>query len=123
MKAILSIKPYYANKILEGEKLYELRKSIFKSNVDKVIIYASAPISKIIWEFQIEWILYENINTLREKTKSSSCVDKKFFNAYFENKNKWYAIKVWKVKRYKKYLSIKKDFGMTPPQSFSYIVN
>ena len=121
MKAILSIKPYYANKILNWEKLYELRKSIFKLEVDKVFIYASAPISKIIWEFCVDWILCDNLEDLREKTKDYSCVDKNFFNTYFKNKNKWYAIRIWKVKKYNTQLNIREDFWMVAPQSFSYV--
>ena len=38
MKVILSIKPYYAEKILNGEKTYELRKSIFKVPNIKTVI-------------------------------------------------------------------------------------
>lgn len=121
MKAILSIKPYYANKILEWEKIYELRKSVFKLRVEKVFIYASAPISKIIWEFQVDKVLYDDIDNLWEETKDYSCVDKTFFNEYFENRDKWYAIKVCNVKKYKKFLRIREDFWMVAPQSFSYV--
>lgn len=121
MKAILSIKPYYANKILDWEKIYELRKSIFKEKVDKVIIYASAPISKIIWEFEVDEVLCENLNLLWEKTKDYSCVDKSFFKEYFKEKEFWYAIKIWKVKKYRTQLNIKDNFWISAPQSFSYV--
>ena len=48
MKAILSIHPEYAYKILSGEKTHELRKVLFKKPVTHVLVYATAPISKVI---------------------------------------------------------------------------
>jgi predicted transcriptional regulator len=59
MEVILSIKPQFARKIFEGSKLFEFRRSIFKNpDVNKVVVYASAPISKIVGEFEIEEILH-----------------------------------------------------------------
>ena len=121
MQVILSIKPNHAIKILNWEKEYELRRNIFKRKVDRVLIYASAPISKVIGEFTIDTILFENINKLWERTKNWSCVDKDFFFSYFSQKEKGYAIKIASVKRYKKWLCIKESFWSFPPQSFVYV--
>ncbi|MBI6731014.1 ASCH domain-containing protein, partial [Pseudomonas amygdali] len=42
MKVLLSIKPEYAEKILQGEKRFEFRKSVFKNpDVRTVVIYAT----------------------------------------------------------------------------------
>lgn len=122
MKVILSIKPYYAEKILNGEKTYELRKSIFKvPNIKTVIIYASSPISRIIGEFEIDGIIHEDITMLWKKTQEFAAVERSFFDEYFANKEKGYAIKIKNIKRYNKTYNIKEKFGVTAPQSFSYI--
>ncbi|WP_294216101.1 ASCH domain-containing protein [uncultured Chryseobacterium sp.] len=122
MKVILSIKPIYAEKILNGEKIFELRKSIFrKNNIEKVIIYASSPISKVIGEFEIDSILHHDINELWKKTKENNGVGKSFFNEYFENREKGYAIKIKNTKRYKIHYDIYDKYGIKPPQSFSYV--
>lgn len=122
MKVILSIKPYYAEKILSGEKTYELRKSIFKApNITTVIIYASSPISRIIGEFEIDGIIHEEIALLWKKTKKFTSVDKLFFDEYFANKEKGYAIKIKKIKRYEETYNIMEKYGICAPQSFSYI--
>lgn len=122
MKVILSIKPIYAEKILNGEKIYELRKTIFKNpNIKKVVIYASYPISKVIGEFEIEDIIHEDLKNLWLKTKDHSYVNKTFFNEYFENRKMGYAIKIKSTKKYKKLLDIKESFGIRAPQSFAYI--
>jgi len=53
MQVLLSIKPEYAEKILNGEKKYEFRKVLPKNkSITKVIIYATMPIGKVIGEFQ-----------------------------------------------------------------------
>ena len=54
MKVILSIKPEFANKIFNGTKKFEFRRTLFKNKeIKMIIVYASAPISKVIGEFEI----------------------------------------------------------------------
>jgi predicted transcriptional regulator len=57
MKVLLSVKPEFANKIFSGVKKYEYRRAIFKNNVNRVIVYASSPVQKLIGEFEIESII------------------------------------------------------------------
>lgn len=122
MKVILSIKPKYASKILEGKKTFELRKTIFKNNeINTVLIYASSPISKIIGEFQIDKIVHLEIDELWKVVKDKAEVDKDFFDEYFNRKNKGYAIGIRNVKKYKKNIDIIEEFGIKAPQSFAYI--
>jgi predicted transcriptional regulator len=122
MKVLLSIKPKYAELILEGEKKYEFRRSIFKNpSVKKVVIYASSPISKVVGEFEIEDILSLNLAELWKHTMEHSGVDKEFYDSYFLGKDIGHAIKVKSVKRYSKHKELK-DFDINyAPQSFAYI--
>jgi predicted transcriptional regulator len=121
MKIILSIKPEFANMIFEGDKKFEFRRSIFKNkNVSKVIVYASAPISKVIGEFEIGKILFKDLNTLWEETQEYSGITEDYFFDYFVGKENGFALQVRKAKRYKKELCIKESFGKVPPQSFAY---
>lgn len=47
-KVLMTIKPEYAIKILEGSKTFEYRKNKFKrTNVDTIVIYVTSPIMKI----------------------------------------------------------------------------
>ena len=122
MKVILSIKPKYASKILEGKKTYELRKTIFKNTeIKTVLIYASAPISKIIGEFQIEKIVHLELDELWNVVKEKAEVDKDFFDEYFDSKEKGYAISIKNVKKYKTNIDISEEYGLKAPQSFAYI--
>lgn len=121
MKIILSIMPFYAEKILDWEKLYELRRSFSDKEISKVIVYECAPVSKIVGEFEIEKILYESLENLRKNTKSYSCIDKEFFDKYFEWKEYGYAIKIRNPKRYKNSKLISDFWFKRPPQAY-YII-
>ena len=48
MKALLSIKPEFAEAIFNGEKKFEYRKVIFKEKVKYIQVYVTKPIGKII---------------------------------------------------------------------------
>lgn len=122
MKVLLSIKPEFANKIFDGSKLYEFRRSVFKNkDVKKIIVYASAPISRVIGEFDIDQILKDDLDNLWDQTKDYSGITKDFYQSYFEGKEQGFAIKVKKAIKYKKDYCIQERYGKRAPQSFLYI--
>lgn len=122
MKVLLSIKPEFANKIFDGTKKYEFRRSLFKNkDVKKVIVYASAPISRVIGEFDIETVIKKEVNELWKDTKEFSGITKDFYMSYFDGKDEGFAIKVKKATKYKEDLCIQEAYGKKPPQSFLYI--
>jgi predicted transcriptional regulator len=122
MKVLLSIKPEFVEKIFSGEKRYEFRRAIFKKpQVSIVVVYASTPIQKVVGEFTISEILYDNVNSLWLRTRRQSGITKDLFLKYFENKNHGFAIGISRVRRYRSPLSLRKDFRMLPPQSYAYL--
>lgn len=122
MKIILSIKPEFANKIFEGTKKFEFRRSIFKNpKVKKIVVYASSPIQKIIGEFDIGYILIHDLDTLWHKTKSHAGISEDYFFEYFIDKGLGYAIKIKSPKLYKEPRCIRQDYNLFPPQSFLYL--
>lgn len=124
MRVLLSIKPEFAEKIFDGTKIYEFRRSIFKNKkVRTVVVYASSPVQRVVGEFEIDTILNDELQQLWNDTKDYSGISENFFFEYFTNKEKGYAIKIKKTKLYKKTLSLKDDFNTTPPQSFKYLDN
>ena len=118
MDLIISIKPFYAEKILSWEKLYELRKVFTKEKISKVIIYESAPVSRVVGEFEIEKILHEPIKELWNHTKDFSCVNKEFFYGYFKWKELWYAIKIINSKKYINSKLLWEYWIKYPPQNY-----
>lgn len=123
MKVLLSIKPEYAEKILQGEKRFEFRKSIFKNpEVKTVIMYATMPVGKVIGEFDFEEVLSDNPKQIWRLTSTFSGITKKFFNDYFDGRELAHAIKVAAVRRYEIPKSLK-DYipSGAAPQSFCYV--
>ena len=123
MNVLLSIKPEFAFKIFDGTKKFEFRKSIFKQkNIKKVFVYASSPIQQVIGEFEIENIIFDSTEKVWSLTKKHSGISKQFYDKYFENKEKAFAIEVGAKKKYvtPKLLS---DFNLNyAPQSFAYVI-
>lgn len=121
---LLSVKPEFAEKILNGSKQFEFRRVIFKkSNVGKIIIYASSPIQKVIGEFEVDEILSYTKDVLWEHTQHGAGIGKRYFDEYFGNKTVAHAIKVKKPRRYREPKELSVHYGVSrPPQSFLYVV-
>ena len=82
MNLLLSIKPEFVNKILTHEKLYEFRKSIFKQKVDKIFIYSSYPVKKIVGYFEVTEIICETPIELWNSFSDVSGISEKDFFKY-----------------------------------------
>ncbi|MBF0329950.1 MAG: hypothetical protein HQL10_12390 [Nitrospirae bacterium] len=122
MKVLLSIKPEYAEKILDGEKKYEFRRTVFRdTSIKKVVIYASSPIKRVIGEFEIDSIIALGIDALWKKTMHCAGIEKDFYYNYFYGKKIGYAIKVKKTRRYRKHIGLNELNVKYPPQSFLYL--
>ena len=122
MKVILSIKPEFANKIFNGTKKFEFRRTLFKNKeIKMIIVYASAPISKVIGEFESDRIFHEELELLWNQTSKFSGITEDYYMQYFNGKENGYAIEVKNPKKYKTELCIKESFGLHPPQSFAYL--
>ena len=94
MNVILSIKPKFVKEIFEGRKIFEYRKTIFKKPVDKVYIYSSSPVCRIVGEFKVKNIITDTPENLWEETKEYSGITRLFFDSYFEGKRIAYALKI-----------------------------
>lgn len=121
-KILISIKPEYVNEILSGRKKYEYRKvKAKKDNVDKMIIYATAPIMKVVAEIEILKILEDTPDLIWKNTKEYSGINKSFYDKYYENRNIAIAYQLGKIEKYNKPKELS-DLGISySPQSFIYI--
>jgi len=123
MKVLLSIKPEFVEKIFVGTKKYEFRKSLFRRrDVKCVIIYASAPIKRVVGEFEIDDILSDDVNIIWERTKKLSGITKAFYDSYFHKRTMANAIQIGHLTKYDVPKSLS-DFNIQQaPQSFCYIL-
>jgi len=121
--ALLSLKPEFAERIFDGTKRFEYRKRIFaREDVDKVIVYATNPMKRIVGEFEFDEIILDTPASIWEKTSPYSGINRDRFFQYFLGKQKAYAISIKRAMRYRKPLNPRNmlpDF--VPPQSFRYM--
>lgn len=124
MNVLLSIKPKYVEEILEGNKKYEFRKSIFKQkeNIEWVYIYSTSPQKLIVGAFTIERIIEDHPRSLWKKFKEFSGVSEEAFFDYFGSSIRGFAIKIDELEIFEHPIDPREfipDF--TPPQFFCYI--
>lgn len=118
---LFSIRPEYAEKIFEGTKVYEYRKAEPKRNFDKIVIYETSPIMKVVGEAEIEFIRVGNPEIIWNITKAGSGIDKEFYDSYFSGKDTAIAFRLCNVRRYDTPRSLR-DYGISKaPQSYCYI--
>ncbi|MFO7791545.1 MAG: hypothetical protein R6W73_01000 [Candidatus Saliniplasma sp.] len=123
MNVLLSIKPKYVEKILNGEKKFEFRKIVFREGkkVERVYIYSTSPVKKIVAYFTVEKIIEDEPERLWERCSNSSGIDEDEFFNYFENKEKGYAIKINNLNEFEEPVDPKSyNPNFRPPQSFYY---
>ncbi len=121
MKALLSIKPEFAEAIFNGKKKFEYRKVIFKEKVRYIQVYATKPIGKIIGEFEIGEIIKDTPAKVWEKTKMYSGIKKSFYMQYFHGREVAYAIEIKTINRKKLYCLLKNYYYMENLSSKCYM--
>ena len=120
-KIIISINPEHVKNIINGTKKFEYRTKAAKSDVNKIIIYETTPVKRVVAEAEIVEVLSMNPEDLWNETKTQAGISKEFFDNYFQNRKVAYAYRLGKVKVYKESKALE-EFGLRcAPQSFAYI--
>ena len=118
---LLSINPRYVERIMSGDKIYEYRKIQCKKNVDKIVIYSTSPVMKVVGEADVADILIDEPQAIWKITEKKSGIDKAFFDMYYAGKKQAVAYKLKHIVQYDvpKKLS---EYGIKmAPQSFCYV--
>jgi len=118
---LLSIKPEYVERIFAGIKLYEYRRRLPQKKIDKIIVYATQPIMKVLGEVEVVELISGRPTTVWMQTKEKSGISKEKFKEYFDGCETAYAHQLGQSTVYTnpKPLSA---FGLAhPPQSFAYV--
>lgn len=121
-RVLLSVKPHFAEAILDGDKTFEFRRLLWRQDVTTVVLYASSPTCKVVGEFTLDEVLTLHLDALWKTTRDGGAIDRDYFDQYFEGLETGHALKVKRTRRYRSPLCLKKDFGIShPPQSFRYL--
>jgi predicted transcriptional regulator len=117
----LSIKPEYAEAIFSGAKRFEFRRSIFREDVQVIVVYMSSPVMQVVGEFNVEGIITDDVQSLWDQTEEHAGIERDVFMDYFSGKDKGHAIKIGSVRRYSEPRDLRARYGVRPPQSFLYL--
>ncbi|MBR1598407.1 MAG: hypothetical protein IJ661_05740 [Lachnospiraceae bacterium] len=118
---LLSINPNHVENIMNGTKEYEFRKKACKRQVDKILIYSTTSIMRVVGEADVEDVLIDTPEVIWEKTEEKSGIDKAFFDQYYEDREQAVAYKLINVKQYEEPKELE-EFGVSnAPQSFQYV--
>lgn len=118
---MLSVNPAYTEKILSGEKKYEFRKRLCQENIDKIYLYATSPVKKVVGEAEVIEKCFMDKNKLWETTQKKAGITVDFYVQYFQNQTHAGAYKLGETIRYENPMELE-SFGVNfVPQSYVYI--
>lgn len=120
--ALFSIKPQYADAILDGSKEVEFRRTSLASDVSHVVIYATSPVQKVIGIFEVAGVESAVPDELWDTYSAVGGIARDAYAGYFAGTDTGYAIKV----RYPRLLDtpLRLDDlspGLRAPQSYQYL--
>lgn len=120
-RILLSINPEHVDNILTGKKIYEFRKIQCKEKVDKIVIYSTFPVMKVVGEADVDDVIVDKPESVWDITSEYSGITKLFFDKYYKNKDKAVAYKLSNVIKYEQPKSLSNYGIKCAPQSFVYI--
>jgi len=123
MDVLLSIRPMYAEAILNGTKRYEFRRVRFaRRGVRRAYLYATSSVRRIVGYFRVRDVFVDSAERLWQRCHENAGISAFEFFRYFEGCSQAVAIEVWNPKRLPQPIdprAIIRDFR--PPQSFRYL--
>lgn len=118
---LISIKPEYVEKIFCGIKKYEYRRSLAQRGVQKLVVYSTWPVKKIVGEVDVVDTMDLSPTGLWENTKRYAGISRKKYRDYFHGRDRAYAYVLGKSIRYRQEMELS-DIGVkSAPQSFAYL--
>jgi predicted transcriptional regulator/DNA-binding XRE family transcriptional regulator len=122
---VFSIKPQFAESILEGRKTIELRRRfpVDVPNGTAALIYTSSPTRALTGVAEIDGVMRLAPEAIWKAFSADACIAREDFDAYFAGLEEGFAIRLAKARplRRKVELSELRDrFSFEPPQSFLY---
>jgi predicted transcriptional regulator len=120
---LLSVKPKFADLIVAGSKLVELRRSIPAQRVGTIAIYSSSPVQSIVALVDVKEAIEAPPNKLWTIAKENGGgLTRAELFSYFESKSLGFALMLENVRVFEKPVNPNKIFKpFTAPQSFKYL--
>lgn len=120
--ALLAIHPNYADAIFSLEKRVEFRKTVFRRTVAQVVVYATAPVQRVLGYFDVVRTIQASPHRLWVKYRSCGGISKRAFDEYYAGRDQGVAIEVGRVRRLQRPIELNQlRRGLKAPQSYCYL--
>lgn len=114
---LMSIRPRFAEAILEGEKTFELRrKPPGLEPGARIVIYASAPTCHVVGWFEVARVIIDSPHALWPRVRDRAGVSRAEFRRYFAGSKVAHAIEIRTAERVAPVA-----LPIRPPQSWQYL--
>lgn len=122
---VLSIRPQYSQKIIDGRKSVELRRRFPTSAPRGTIayIYSTSPVRAMVGMAEIKDVLKLPVFEIWERFEEQAFIQKRDFDKYFDGVEEGFALLFEGAKAFTAPMplaALRKRFGFEPPQSFLY---
>ena len=119
---LISIHPQHVAKILSGEKRFEFRKKVPPDSVRRMVIYATAPIMKVVAVAEINGKLSAKPESIWKITRHASGITKQHFNDYFHERDIAHALEIGEVTELDNPLPLNDiSLSLVAPQSYAFM--
>ncbi|MTD46275.1 ASCH domain protein [Conexibacter sp. W3-3-2] len=120
--ALLSIHPRHAEAILAGDKRVELRRVPLAAETTHAVIYATAPVQKVVGWFEIDGIDEASQTSIWRLHGAVSGITRQEHRDYYAGSPRAFAIRIARAHRLGKGLPLTELPDVKrPPQSFQYL--
>ena len=118
---LISIRPEHVRSILNGTKRYEFRKVPCSREVDRMVIYSTSPVMKIVAEAEIRGIIEDDPESVWQRTEDGAGISREFFDRYYEGRETAVAFELGDVRKFDEPRELSQYGISNPPQSFIYL--
>lgn len=119
---LISIHPKYVDLISAGKKKIEFRKRSFSRPIKRILVYSTAPVSKVVGFFDVENIEISTPGKLWKDYSDIGGIGRVDFFNYYANATNAVGIHIKKYTSFNQALSISL-LNTTPPQSYKYLTD
>ncbi len=118
----MSVHPKYAKQIIAGTKKVEFRRRAPRKVVSRMVIYATAPIGRVVGHAQIDEVVTGSLEGLWGAYCTVAGMSQEEFNDYFAGLNEGVALVLSDPTEVKDSTLAARILGdYNPPQSFAYM--
>ena len=119
--ALMSIHPEYAEAIMRGEKRVEFRKRRLAPDIDTVVVYATAPVQRVVGTFAIERTVAGDPESVWREVGAVGGISRETFDNYYARSPQAVGLVVKSARRCRPARLSDLGASLVPPQSFAYI--